>query len=73
MPQQGWDRLLSDVPEASEREEAFELRRGTERIAKQVLGALRRLDLDQAAQGISGARLEGNAYWPEELARQAGA
>ena len=57
----------------SEREEIFELRPGLEIIAAQVIGALRRLDLNQPAQGLSRARLKDNCYWPKELAESFGA
>jgi len=39
---------------------------------RQVLPALERLDREQPAQGITRAKLEGNAYWPKELAELPG-
>lgn len=52
----------------NEREQAMELNPGLLLIARQVLSALQRLDREQPAQGITPAKLNGNAYWPEELA-----
>lgn len=52
----------------SEREQAAELQPGLEIIARQVLSALQRLDKDQSAEGVSKRVLEGNSYWPPELA-----
>ncbi len=57
----------------SEREQVFELGPGLGLIAGQVLRALERLDREQPAQGISRAKLEGNVYWPKELAELPGA
>jgi hypothetical protein len=57
----------------SEREQAFELGPGLEHIAKEVLDALERLDREQPAHGISRAKLDGNVYWPKELAELPGA
>ena len=57
----------------NEREQAFELGPGLQLIAGQVLAALERLDREQPAQGINRAKLEGNAYWPKELAELPGA
>jgi len=57
----------------SEREQTSELQPGMEIIARQVLSALQRLDRNQSAEGISRAILQGNAYWPEELAALPGA
>jgi len=116
MSDQGWERLLSDVPRygkkerfqvaaysefmpppsigwrpygtehpvprspenpftwlIGEREQAFELGPGLQTIAGQVLWALERLDREQPAQGINRAKLEGNLYWPKELAELPGA
>lgn len=57
----------------NERERAFELGPGLQLIAAQVLQALLRLDRGQPAQGISRAKLQGNPYWPKELAEVPGA
>ena len=57
----------------NEREQVFELGPGLQLIARQVLSALQRLDRDQPAKGINRAKLEGNAYWPKELAGLPGA
>jgi hypothetical protein len=57
----------------TEREQAFELGPGLHLIGGQVLKALERLDREQPAQGINRAKLDGNAYWPDELARLPGA
>ena len=116
MPDQGWERLLSDVPRygraerfqimaysemmpppligwrpygtnhpvprsledpftwlVNEREQAMELGPGLQLIVRQVLPALEHLDREQPAQGINRAKLEGNAYWPKELAELPGA
>ena len=51
----------------NEREQAMELEPGLQLIAREVLQALERLDTVQPAQGITPAKLEGNAYWPKEL------
>src|SRR5262249_26884359 len=71
------DRLLFAEDDAwgwhvTEYEEALELRPGLERIAEQVIGALARLGRGEAAHGISKHKLDGNAYWPPELAERAG-
>jgi hypothetical protein len=66
----------SDNPfawQVSEREEAFELQPGLQLIARQVLSALMRLDREQPAQGISREKMQGNRYWPPELAELPGA
>jgi hypothetical protein len=116
MAEQGWDKLLTDVPRygkrnpfrimaysemmpspwigwrpygedhpiprnpedpftwlVNEREQAIELGPGLQLIARQVLPALERLDREQPAQGINRAKLDGNAYWPKELAELPGA
>lgn len=57
----------------SEREQAFELSPGLQLIAKEALAALERLDREQPARGISRAKLDGNVYWPKELAELPGA
>ena len=57
----------------NEREQAMELGPGLQLILRQVLPALERLDREQPAQGINRAKLEGNAYWPKELAELPGA
>jgi hypothetical protein len=115
MAEQGWDKLLTDVPKygrknpcripaysemmpspwvgwrpygkghpapqdpedpfiwlINEREQAIELGPGLQLIARQVLPALERLDREQPARGINRAKLEGNAYWPKELAELPG-
>jgi hypothetical protein len=57
----------------SEREQAFELGPGLQHVAGQVLAALERLDREQPAQGINREKLNGNSYWPKELAGLPGA
>ena len=57
----------------NEREQVMELGPGLQLIARQVLPALERLDREQPAQGINRAKLDGNAYWPKELAELPGA
>ncbi|HXX62249.1 MAG TPA: hypothetical protein VEO56_00520, partial [Bacteroidota bacterium] len=52
----------------SEREQEYELRPGLERIAGEVLRALQHLHTDQTARGISRKKLQGNPFWPSELA-----
>jgi hypothetical protein len=59
--------------EVSEREEVFELQPGLLHVAEQVLHALKHLDREQPAQGISREKLAGNPYWPRELAELPGA
>jgi hypothetical protein len=56
-----------------EREQAFELGPGLELIAREVSLALQRLDREQPARGITRAKLEGNCYWPKDLAELLGA
>lgn len=56
----------------NEREQVMELGPGLHLIMRQVLPALERLDREQPAQGINRAKLEGNPYWPKELARLPG-
>jgi len=111
MPDQGWDKLLSDLPRygekghftiaaysefmpppfvgwrpygtnhpaphnaedpftwlISEREQAFEVGPGLQIIAGEILLTLDRLARKHPAHGISRAKLEGNPYWPKELA-----
>src|SRR5438046_8188539 len=55
-----------------EYEEAFELRPGLESIAGQVINTLSHLGHGRHEHGISRNKLEGNPYWPPELAEQAG-
>jgi hypothetical protein len=57
----------------SEREQVFELGPGLQLIAREVLHALARLDREQPSRGISRGKLEGNCYWPKELAELPGA
>jgi hypothetical protein len=56
----------------TEYEQAFELRPGLEKVAREVLGALSHLGCGRPAHGIARAKLEGNPYWPAELAASAG-
>ena len=53
----------------SEREQEYELRPGLERIAAEVIHALEHLHTDQTARGLSRSKLEGNPFWPAQLAR----
>jgi hypothetical protein len=57
----------------SEREQVFELGPGLQLIAGEVLNALERLDREQPSRGINRAKLEGNCYWPKDLAELPGA
>jgi hypothetical protein len=57
----------------NEREQAFELGPGLQLIAGEVLTALAHLDREQPARGINRAKLEGNCYWPKDLAQLPGA
>jgi len=57
----------------SEREQAFELGPGLQLVSGEILAALQRLDREQPARGINRAEIEGNAYWPKELAELPGA
>lgn len=74
----GWqDSLLfhEDDPfgwHVTEYEESFELRSGLEKIAQQIVGSLNHLGHGRPAHGISQAKLQGNPYWPPELAERAG-
>src|SRR5262249_9396961 len=56
----------------TEYDEAFTLRPGLEKIAKQVVSCLAHLGQGQAAHGIAKAKLTDNPYWPAVLAEQAG-
>jgi hypothetical protein len=56
----------------SEYEEAVELLPGLTQVARQAMHALVHLGEGRPAQGISRAKLEGNPYWPPELAQHAG-
>jgi hypothetical protein len=56
----------------SEYEETLELRPGLENVARQLLGALSHLGMGRSTHGIARAKLEGNVYWPPELAAAAG-
>jgi hypothetical protein len=58
--------------QVTEYEEAFELRPGLEVVARQLVGSLAKLGGGHRAHGISRNKLEGNPYWPDELARRAG-
>ena len=59
--------------QVSEREEILELQPGLQHVAREVLTALMHLDREQPAQGISREKMEGNRYWPRELAELPGA
>jgi len=52
----------------SEYEREVEILPGLRLIAREVLHAMRRLDLNQSDRGISPSMLKGNPYWPAELA-----
>src|SRR5262245_3427512 len=56
----------------TEYEEAFELRPGLEHAAREVVGVLAHLCGGRPAHGIARGKLEGNPYWPPELAKRAG-
>ena len=56
----------------SEHEEADELRPGLEQVARQVVPALAKLCRGESSHGIARSKLQGNVYWPEELADRAG-
>jgi len=56
----------------TEYEEAVELRPGLAQVARQVVDAMVHLGHGRPAQGITKAKLEGNPYWPPELAERAG-
>ena len=58
--------------QVSEYEEAFELRPGLEHLAAELLQAMGHLGHGRPAHGISRGRLEGNPFWPPELAERAG-
>lgn len=55
----------------SEYEERLELQSGMEHAAKTVLEAMEHLAAGRPAHGIARFKLEGNPYWPEELAGRA--
>jgi hypothetical protein len=56
----------------TEYEEIMELRPGLQHLAEQLVPALEHLGHGRPAHGIARAKLEGNPYWPEELAARAG-
>ena len=56
----------------TEYEEFFELQPGIEAIARQIIDALVHLAEGRPAEGISRSILQGNRYWPPELAEKAG-
>ncbi|MBZ5497399.1 MAG: Zn-dependent exopeptidase M28 [Acidobacteriia bacterium] len=57
----------------TEYEEAFQLVPGLHSVAQQILKVLVHLARGEPAHGISRIKLLDNPYWPEELARHAGA
>jgi hypothetical protein len=56
-----------------EYEETFQLRPGLHSVASQLVSTLIRLTRGQPEHGISRMKLEGNPYWPKNLADRAGA
>jgi hypothetical protein len=56
----------------TEYEEVMELRPGLEHLAAQLVHILEHLGNGRPAHGIARAKLEGNPYWPDELAERAG-
>jgi hypothetical protein len=56
----------------TEYEETIELAPGLENVARHVVGALSRLGQGHPLHGIARAKLDGNVYWPQELAAAAG-
>lgn len=58
--------------QVTEYEEFIELQPGMEAIARQIIDALVHLAEGRPAEGISKSILQGNRYWPPELAEKAG-
>ena len=58
--------------QVAEFEEAFELRPGLGHLAAELLQSLEHLGHGRSAHGIARAKLEGNPFWPPELADRAG-
>ncbi|MGD0655757.1 MAG: M28 family peptidase [Thermoguttaceae bacterium] len=56
----------------TEYEEEFELRPGLRHLAGEFLTVMEHLGNGRPLHGISKAKLEGNPYWPPELAQHAG-
>jgi hypothetical protein len=56
----------------SEYEELMELRPGLEHLAGELIRAMEHLGNGRSAHGIGRAKLDGNPYWPSELADRAG-
>lgn len=56
----------------TEYEEALELRPGYVRLAEQFIVSMVHLGMGRPAHGIAHAQLEGNPFWPRELAACAG-
>ena len=56
----------------TEYEEVMELQPGLAHLAAQLVPALEHLGHGRPAHGIAKAKLEGNPYWPRELAEHAG-
>jgi hypothetical protein len=57
----------------TEYEEAWELRPGLERVAREIVGALVNLGRGKATRGVARHKLLDNPYWPPGLAERAGA
>jgi hypothetical protein len=56
----------------SEYEEAWELRPGLEKLARELVEAVVKLGQGKRGHGISQGKLKDNPYWPDELAERAG-
>ncbi len=56
----------------TEYEEEYELRPGLLHLGDELVTVMEHLGCGRSAHGISKAKLEGNRYWPPELARHAG-
>jgi hypothetical protein len=56
----------------TEYEEAFELEPGLECLAKRIVGTVAHLGRGEHHNGIAKIKLEGNPFWPPELAEAAG-
>jgi hypothetical protein len=56
----------------TEYEEVMELRPGLQHLAVELVRSMEHLGAGRPAHGIARAKLEGNPYWPAELAKSAG-
>src|SRR5689334_19912855 len=84
-PRAGWHPYAPEPPDpqlfseedlwgwyVSEYEEANEIQPGLAQVARQVIGRIWHLLRGDSKHAVHRRLLEGNVYWPEELAHRAG-